>query len=91
MPIYDYSCENCGRPFSHLWRSIAQAEAGGSPTCPNCGSVSTVRVVSQVTVLGEPGGLTPSEKAQENAQIAKQASYTSREQIEKLRSAKDSN
>lgn len=38
MPIYEYTCQECGMPFEKLVRSMtAQVEA----TCPNCGSSQT--------------------------------------------------
>jgi putative FmdB family regulatory protein len=35
MPIYEYTCQDCGAPFEKFIRSItAQVEV----RCPNCGS-----------------------------------------------------
>jgi len=88
MPIYEYQCQQCGDVFSHFWRSIPAASESDSLQCPNCGSESTTRVVSQVAVLGEMGGLTPGEQSAENAQAARMASITSKEQINKLQAGK---
>lgn len=74
MPIYEYQCQQCGNVFSHFWRSITAASENDSLQCPNCGSESTTRVVSQVAVLGEMGGLTPGERSAENAQYERMAS-----------------
>ncbi len=88
MPIYEYQCQQCGEVFSHFWRSIAAASKSDLLQCPNCGSESTTRVVSQVSVLGEMGGLTPQEQSAENAQHERMASITSKEQIDKLQAGK---
>lgn len=88
MPIYEYQCQQCGEVFSHFWRSISAANTGDALQCPHCGSESTTRVVSQVAVLGELGGLTPGERAAENAQYERIASITPKEQIDKLRAGK---
>ena len=88
MPIYEYQCRQCGEVFSHFWRSISAAHENDSLQCPTCGSANTVRVVSQVAVLGELGGLTPGERSAENAQYERIASITSKEQIEKLQAGK---
>ncbi len=87
MPIYDYHCQACDTAFSHLWRTLAAA-AGAAPPCPACGSVDTQRVVSQVTVVGGLGGLTPAEKTAENAHWERVAKMTPKEQIDKLRAGK---
>jgi len=88
MPIYEYQCQQCGNVFSHLWRSISAASESDVLLCPTCGSESTTRIVSQVAVLGEMGGLTPGEQSAENAQFEKMASITSKEQINKLQAGK---
>ena len=88
MPIYEYQCQQCGEVFSHFWRSIAAASESASLQCPNCGSESATRIVSQVAVLGEMGGLTPGEQSDENAQYERMASITSKEQVDKLQAGK---
>ena len=88
MPIYEYQCPDCGEVFSHLWRTVKAAnEAAASattPACPTCGQVQTERIMSQVTVLGSLGGLTPSEQAGVRAEDNRQASFQSHEEIKKL-------
>ena len=88
MPIYEYQCQQCGEVFSHFWRSISAANESDPLQCPSCSSESTTRVVSQVAVLGELGGLTPEEHSAENAQHERMASITSKDQIEKLQAGK---
>lgn len=88
MPLYDYECPECGVRFTYLWRTIQAAQANDSPTCPACGSNSSQRIVSQVAVLGELGGLTPSEHTAENRQAEKMASVLPKETIDKFRAAR---
>jgi putative FmdB family regulatory protein len=91
MPIYEYICTTCGHHFDHYWRSIRAAEEGQAPTCPDCASLETQRVMSQVAVLGGIGGLTPSERAASAARQERLASITPKEQIDKLRTGNKSN
>ncbi|NOX62288.1 MAG: zinc ribbon domain-containing protein [Chloroflexi bacterium] len=88
MPVYDYRCRVCGHEFSRFWRTIQRAQEAPTPECPLCGQGLTERVVSQVTLLGDLGGLTPNERAAKRAQEEKQAAITPREQIRKFQSAK---
>jgi putative FmdB family regulatory protein len=89
MPIYEYTCAQCGQRFDHLWTSLARAEAATvPPPCPHCGAEETQRVVSQVAVLGELGGLTPGEQRGLNAQYEREASFTPKEQIQQLQANK---
>ena len=81
-PIYEYICLDCNSLFDRLWPTIASAQE--QPTCPECFGSSTRRKVSQVAVLGELGGLTPQERSASSAESAGAASYTPKEQIEKL-------
>lgn len=50
MPIYDYRCESCGKPFAarHGFNDPA-------PTCPHCGEVSVKRII--VSAPAVAGGL----------------------------------
>jgi len=41
MPIYEYSCTDCGEKFELLHRSDADA-----PKCPACGSTNAGRLLS---------------------------------------------
>jgi putative FmdB family regulatory protein len=88
MPIYEYVCRSCGENFDHLWMSISVAEKaaqrGDSLPCPVCQSTETGRIVSQVAVLGELGGLTPGEQRSVNAQAERMASITPKEEIQRL-------
>lgn len=90
MPIYEYVCDTCQTQFSHLWRSIKAAEGSPPPTCPACASLQTHRVLSQVAVLGSVGGLTPGEQAAQRTQENRAASFTPKEQLDKLRGGKKS-
>ncbi|MBX3000217.1 MAG: zinc ribbon domain-containing protein [Caldilineaceae bacterium] len=88
MPIYEYVCRSCGKRFDHLWTSITAAEkaaqSGENLPCPACQNTETGRIISQVAVLGELGGLTPGEQRGLNAQAERIASITPREQIKQL-------
>lgn len=88
MPIYEYICQSCSERFDHLWTSVSAAEKGSQTplACPACGSTTTQRVVSQVAVLGELGGLTPGEQQGIRAQEERKASFTPKEQIQQLQS-----
>lgn len=91
MPIYEYVCDVCQTPFAHLWRSLKAAEAGELPVCPACASPQTHRILSQVAVLGSVGGLTPGEQAAQRTQENRAASFTPKEQLDKLRGGKKNN
>ncbi len=54
MPIYEYTCHDCKRRVSLLWRSFADAE-GREPTCPRCGGTNLTRLVSRVAVVRSEG------------------------------------
>ncbi|HEY6102062.1 MAG TPA: zinc ribbon domain-containing protein [bacterium] len=43
MPVYEFVCEACGRPFEDLVRSYS---AIPEVRCPHCGSASLRRKVS---------------------------------------------
>lgn len=93
MPIYEYVCHACGERFDHLWTSISAAEkaavAGTVLTCPACQSEETDRIVSQVAVLGELGGLTPSEQRGVNAQAERMAAITPKEQVQQFQANRE--
>ncbi len=88
MPIYEYQCQDCGHVFSKLFRSISSSAESPIILCPDCGSDHTRRIVSSVAVLGSLGGLTPGERAAENAQYEKQSKILSKEKIDQFRAAK---
>lgn len=46
MPIYDYTCKTCDKPFEHLARRMDEAP----PPCPECGSKKTEKGLSSFAV-----------------------------------------
>ncbi len=54
MPIYEYTCPDCQRRVSLLWRSFADAESRQA-VCPRCGGSNLTRLISRVTVLRSAG------------------------------------
>jgi putative FmdB family regulatory protein len=50
MPIYEYSCQDCGRRVSLLWRTFADAE-DRQAVCPRCGGTHLKRLISRVAVM----------------------------------------
>ena len=50
MPIHEYLCEKCDKPFEYFQRSISSAEAA---KCPACGSTQTSRQLSVFAVGAE--------------------------------------
>jgi putative FmdB family regulatory protein len=62
MPIYEFVCEDCGRPFEDLIRSFA---AIAEVRCPACGSAALRRKVSTFAsrVSGDGGSSTSSSSA----------------------------
>ena len=49
MPIYEYRCQNCGKQFEKLLRSINVAE---QVICPACQSKSAERQLSAFATVG---------------------------------------
>ena len=49
MPIYEYSCHDCGKRVSLLWRTYADAE-NRQAVCPRCGGTDLTRLISRVAV-----------------------------------------
>jgi putative FmdB family regulatory protein len=43
MPIFEFTCNQCGRPFEELVRS---ASATNEVICPSCGSQQVMKKVS---------------------------------------------
>lgn len=43
MPVYEYSCEKCGKRFDKLVHSYTKVE---DLRCPQCGSAAVERVLS---------------------------------------------
>jgi putative FmdB family regulatory protein len=53
MPIYEYSCEACGKRSSALLGSYSTPD----PACPHCGKKRLQRLISSfATVRSEGGG-----------------------------------
>lgn len=50
MPIYEYTCQDCNRRVSLLWRSFADAQ-NREAVCPRCGGNKLTRLISRVAVL----------------------------------------
>ncbi len=48
MPIYEYRCRSCRKPFSVLHRSYVLTTP---VACRHCGGADVQRLISQVTVL----------------------------------------
>ena len=87
MPIYEYVCQQCDHRFDRLWPTAAAAE-GQQPVCPACAGTVTRRALSQVTVLGALGGLTPQEQSAAGAESARRQSFTPKEEIQTLQANK---
>ncbi len=49
MPIYEYSCEECGETFEKMVRF---SEADLAPACPKCASKETHKKLSTVASFG---------------------------------------
>jgi putative FmdB family regulatory protein len=54
MPIYEYTCNDCKRRVSLLWRSFADAESRAA-ICPRCGGNNLTRLISRVAVVRSEG------------------------------------
>lgn len=54
MPIYEYTCHDCKRRVSLLWRSFADADSRAA-VCPRCGGSNLARVISRVAVVRSEG------------------------------------
>jgi putative FmdB family regulatory protein len=49
VPIYEFACQSCGRPFEELvWSSAEIADV----VCPECGGRDVVRKVSLFASIG---------------------------------------
>lgn len=54
MPIYEYTCQDCKRRVSLLWRSFADAQSRAA-VCPRCGGPNLTRLISRVAVVRSEG------------------------------------
>ena len=50
MPIYDFNCSACGRPFSLEYKSLSAYAAASSHPCTHCGSEKTSRKIGRVAI-----------------------------------------
>lgn len=53
MPLYDYNCEGCSKPFESLSNKLLTSDEeraqGLLPKCPHCGSDQVARGISKST------------------------------------------
>jgi putative FmdB family regulatory protein len=84
MPIYEYTCDQCGARFEKLHRQLGQPPS--TPPCPHCKSDETQRIMSTFAQHGEPGIDHEAVRA-ERAQAERAASITPKSLIDKWRSA----
>jgi putative FmdB family regulatory protein len=54
MPIYEYTCKDCGKSFEKLVRTMSDANGGrrGGIVCPECGSKNAARALSVFAAQG---------------------------------------
>jgi putative FmdB family regulatory protein len=55
MPYYEYRCANCVNTFELFAKSMISSSEEASPSCPQCSSDDTMRVVTRVSVLKGAG------------------------------------
>ena len=53
MPLYEFTCTNCGRTFEEL---VSTGLDGQGVTCPECGSEEVEKLVSRFASSGPPAG-----------------------------------
>lgn len=49
MPMYEYVCQECSKPFEKL---VSMSQADKQQACPTCGSQQTQRQLSSFAVSG---------------------------------------
>jgi len=49
MPLYEYSCKDCGQEFEKMVRF---SEADAHPVCPTCGGLQTRKKLSTIATMG---------------------------------------
>jgi putative FmdB family regulatory protein len=54
MPIYEYTCKDCGDSFEKLVRTMS--DVGGKIVCPTCGSKNAARALSVFAAQGSSKG-----------------------------------
>ncbi len=52
MPIYEYQCRDCEKPFELFVRSVSKPPVA---LCPECGSDHVEKAVSAVATIGGTG------------------------------------
>ena len=52
MPIYEYLCTTCKKPFSFLVGVVANS---GNPVCPRCGGKRLTKLISRVARIRSKG------------------------------------
>jgi len=57
MPLYEYTCRDCGESFDKIVRF---SEADRLPECPSCGKNNTHKKISAGAVIGASQGGSPS-------------------------------
>ena len=60
MPLYEYTCGECGKEFAVLVRSMANQD---TPSCPECGSTETNKALSSFCCVDASTGSTASPAA----------------------------
>ena len=80
MPVYEFECQACGHRFSEFFRKMVSSQEGTAPTCPECQSAATRRVVSSFAAQG-PARVDTQEVAAQKASETRKASVTAKEQI----------
>lgn len=57
MPLYEYSCKNCGHEFSAM-RSIAERKQPESEACSECGEMEINQLISAAKIsYSNPGSM----------------------------------
>ncbi|MHB0856885.1 MAG: FmdB family zinc ribbon protein [Anaerolineae bacterium] len=87
MPIYEFQCNQCQHRFSQLFRTMHGSKDMPPVECPNCASTDTRRTMSSFA-MGGAGGVDVGQVAAESRTAERQASVTSKEQIDSWRSSK---
>jgi len=71
MPLYDYTCETCGKSFEtrHGFNDAA-------PNCPYCGSAQTRKLITKTPLVGQGMSASLSKNASKEELQAKWAEET---------------
>ena len=56
MPIYEYTCKSCNKPFEQFVRTLSADAQPPKPKCPECGSKDTARALSVFGVKSDGAG-----------------------------------